>query len=283
MFALRLAAAVRLHNGATIAPRARGAPPMPVLELFEYEPSPYCRLVRETLCVLGLRATIFPCPRETLRREGAYSSRATHRAEVRARGGRLAFPYLHDRTAGVALNESGAICAHLWRNYGADVERPVIDRILNGGVLPRFLEFGWLAAPSGLRPLPSHGLMAAPARQPEHPLVLHSCEPDPGCRMVREVLCTLQIAYESQPVSMCDSSSLPHLEDPNTGFRGFGARAIVTYLEDTYRLGPTLGLDAEVPEPNLGDADRSSWLTLPIGTLFPPAVAAPPDQKSRGR
>ena len=72
---------------------------MPELILYEYEASPYCRRVRETLCVLGLRALILPCPRETLRLEGAYGSLARHKHKIKALGGHLLFPFLEDRTA----------------------------------------------------------------------------------------------------------------------------------------------------------------------------------------
>ena len=272
---LGLASAIRLHNGRLIAKRDGRRPessesmPTPRLELFEYEASPYCRLVRETLCVLGLRALIRPCPRETLRFEGAFSPASPHRAEAQARGARLSFPFLHDHSAGVALNESRAICDHLWRTYGAHVERPWQDEMLNGGSLPRLLEFALLAAPSGLRPLPSHGLLAAPSRQPERPLVLYGCEPDPGSRAVREALCSLQIAYELVPTyeSSPHAPSVPHLDDPNTGVQASGARPISKYLDETYREGPSLDYLAGMPEPNLGDPNRTSWLTKALAWL----------------
>ena len=261
---LTLAQRARLGNGAAFAARRNGtAPPTPDLVLYEYEASPYCRRAREALGVLGLTALIKPCPRETLRREGAFSSLARHKPGVVERGGRLLFPYLDDKTAGVALNESRAIVDHLWQSYGTDVqERPAADEYLNGGTLPRPIDFALLAAPSGLRPWPSAGLLAASAsRDAELPLILHGSENEPGSRQVREVLCTLQLAYRSVPCELDEGRPLPHLEDPNSGFRTFGARKAVEYLEETYREGPTLGFSAPVPEPNLGDADRTSWLT----------------------
>ena len=128
----RTASAVRLWNGATPA-RRTGPAPRPQLTLYEYEASPWCRRVRETLCILDLEADVRPCPRETMRVEGAYSAAAIFKPEVRPAGGRLLFPFLVDHTAGIALNQSATIVEHLWSAYGADIEeRPKLDRWLNG-------------------------------------------------------------------------------------------------------------------------------------------------------
>ena len=304
MLASRGAAAVRLWNGATPALRA-GPVPRPDLTLYEYEASPWCRRVRETLCILGLEADVRPCPRETMRVEGAYSAASVYKPEVTAAGGRLLFPFLIDRSAGVALNQSATIVEHLWAAYGADVEaRPTVDRWLNGrpaldiekpvleaSLLPKLLDFALLAGPSGLRPWPHCGLLAAPPakKRPEKQLVLHACEPEPGCRLVREKLCMLQLPYRHIPRPVdayrtrlepegCRASPatpihtrlrstadrpLPHLEDPNTGWASFGAAQALQYLEAEYQPGEALPLDAifaPVPEHNLGDA-RRSWFS----------------------
>lgn len=262
---LRAAALLRLHNGAAPSPRSPPSAerPSPHLELFEYEASPWCRRVRETICVLGLKTTVMPCPRETLRCEGAHSDLSAWRPEVQARGGRLLFPYLYDHSAGVALNESEAIVEHLWRTYGDGVERPWQDVLLNGNrTLPRLASFALLASPSGCRPLPSHGLLAAPSRRPDErsPLVLYGNEPDAGSKLAREALCSLMIKYVYVPTAQCETP-IPRLEDPTTGATLTGGEAIRDYLNSTYRRGPSNGILAAVPEPNLGDADRASWLT----------------------
>ena len=259
---LKLAALCRLRNGSVQVART-GRAPTPRLRLYEYEASPYCRRVRETLNVLGLRCLILPCPRETLRAEGAYSARSRFRDEVKEHGGRLLFPYLVDDTAGVKLNESKAIVEHLWKHYGADSSRPWSDRVLNGGHLPRPLDFALLAAPSGLRPWPECGLLAASASEPaSEPLVLHGNEADEGTRLVRELMCELMIPYYYEPSESHPHRALPHLEDPGTQFKCFGARMARAYLNERYRRGPALSLTAHVTEcENLGDRDRTSWLT----------------------
>ena len=180
---LRLASAVRMRNGAKSAVRKEHLNSLsPSLTLYEYEASPYCRRVRETLCVLGLDAHIRPCPRETLKVDGAYSEASRHRAEVTAAGGKLSFPFLIDHTAGVALNESADIIDHLWAKYGDRVgERPAADMWLNGRRLPAPIDFAFLAAPSFLRPF---GLLVAPSKAPKAPLVVHAAEPEWGCKLV---------------------------------------------------------------------------------------------------
>jgi len=257
-------AAARGWNGAVFAKRpVDGTSPHefrdmhPDLRLYEYEASPWCRRVRETLCVLDLEHTVLPCPRETLRLEGAYGPSSRYKPEVVAAGGRLLFPFLHDRSAEVAVNGSGEIVAYLWERYGKDAERPQLDRLLNGG-LPKPLDFASLVAPSALRPWAECGLLLAPSRAPAAPLVLHGCEPDDGTRLLREKLCMLQLAYRYRPRV---AQPIPHLEDPNTGWAAFGARDGLRYLEERYQEGPCLSHVAPVPNPNLGDPDRRSWIS----------------------
>mmetsp|Transcript_38485 Transcript_38485/g.100897 ORF Transcript_38485/g.100897 Transcript_38485/m.100897 type:complete len:275 (+) Transcript_38485:29-853(+) len=263
---LRACASVRGWNGGGFAKRPEGSPhefrgvTHPDLVLYEYEASPWCRRVRETLCVLDLEHTVRPCPRDTLRLEGAYGTASRYKAEVTQAGGRLLFPFLHDRTAGVALNQSAAIVAHLWEHYGLDAERPPLDGLLNGG-LPKPLDFAALVGPSALRLWAECGLMLAPSRPADAPLVLHGCEPDGGTRLLREKLCMLQLAYRYKPRAASPGAAIPHLEDPNTGWASFGARDGLAYLEEAYQIGPCVGHLAGVPEPNLGDPGRTSWIS----------------------
>jgi hypothetical protein len=90
---------------------------------------------------------------------------------------------------------------------------------------------------------------------------MHGNESDSGSRLVRERLCELQLPYYSVPCESAEHRALPHLEDPNTRFKTFGAAQALRYLDEEYREGPALGYEAPVPDPNLGDSDRTSWLT----------------------
>ena len=197
--------------------------------LFEYEASPWCRRVRETLCVLGLPALIRPCPRETLRVEGAYSTLARHKPGVK---GRLKFPYLVDHTADVALNDSRDIVEHLWNRYGDGVERPRADALLNGGTLPRLIDFGLLAGPSGFRPWAGCGLTVAPRRRPPS-RSLHGNEPDRDALGARDAV----LAPDRVPprAERCAEYSAPR--GPKHGLQTFGAGHACRHVAETYAKG----------------------------------------------
>ncbi len=98
-----LASSARLGRGARYAPSR--APDRP-LELYSYEGSPFCRLVREVLCELALPYH--------LRNIARGSSR---RAAFSARTGKMMVPYLIDPNRDVAMFESAEIIAYLRRTY----------------------------------------------------------------------------------------------------------------------------------------------------------------------
>ena len=116
--------------------------------------------------------------------------------------------------------------------------------------------------------------------------MLYGNEPDAGSKLAREALCSLMIKYVYVPTASNAASAagcvdgeikremegegerkvpmamaVPRLEDPTTGACLVGGEAIRDYLNTTYRLGSSNGILAAVPEPNLGDVDRTSWLT----------------------
>ncbi|CAM2009803.1 glutathione S-transferase N-terminal domain-containing protein [Acanthopleuribacter pedis] len=82
--------------------------PEQLLELYSYEASPYCRLVREVLSELGLPYLLHNVAR---------GSRA--RQAFVARSGKMQVPYLVDPNTDTALFESGAIIAYLRGTYRA--------------------------------------------------------------------------------------------------------------------------------------------------------------------
>jgi glutathione S-transferase len=86
--------------------RASRAPEVP-LELYSFEASPYCRLVREALCELELPYR--------LRNVAAGSAR---REAFVARSGRMQVPYLVDPNTGVERFESAEIVGYLNETYG---------------------------------------------------------------------------------------------------------------------------------------------------------------------
>jgi len=78
------------------------------LELWSYEGSPFCRLVRETLCELELPYLLHNVAKGSPRREAFV-----------ARSGKMMVPYLADPNTGRAMFESADIVGYLEETYGA--------------------------------------------------------------------------------------------------------------------------------------------------------------------
>lgn len=218
-----LASGARLGHGMQVG--ALGRRPAQPLQLFEFEGCPYCRKVREALSVLDLDAHVRPCPKGGTR----------HRPEVRRAGGKEQFPYLVDPNTGKAMYESDDIVAYLFAEYG-------------DGHVPALLAAGPLTLlgaglASALRP--GRGVRARPSRAPSEPLELWSFEASPFCRMVREKLCELEVAYllhnvaKGSPrraafVERSGRMMVPYLVDPAASVEMFESADIVAYLEAAY-------------------------------------------------
>ena len=100
-----LASGVRLGTGERVEPSR--APERP-LQLWSFEGSPFCRLVREKLCTLELPYRLHNVGK------GSPS-----RAAFVERAGRMQVPYLADPNTGVEMFESGDIVAYLDSTYAA--------------------------------------------------------------------------------------------------------------------------------------------------------------------
>ena len=101
-----LATLVRGTNGIQSAPAA--VKPQKMLQLYDIENCPYCRLVREALTELDLDVEICPCPKGGER----------FRPELEERGGKRQFPYLVDPNTGMEMYESLDIVDYLFETYG---------------------------------------------------------------------------------------------------------------------------------------------------------------------
>lgn len=224
----RLTSWLRAGEGA----RVEGAGPRPVepLVLFEFEACPFCRRVREALTRLDLEASIRPCPKGGRR----------HRDALLELGGKAQFPFLVDPNAGLAIYESSEIVAHLERAYGRAPEG-------GGANLARSLARSTLALIASGLGRGAAGSRARPSHAPAQPLVFYGFEAEPGSRLVREVLCELELFHASRPIAPGSARSPasdgagatdrgPRLVDPNTGAERAGWQAIVDYLEATYAL-----------------------------------------------
>ncbi len=220
--------------------------PEELLQLYDIENCPYCRLVREALTELDLDVLILPCPKQGTR----------YRDELVERGGKAQFPYLVDPNTGVEMYESLDIVAYLFETYG-DGKVPLRWRL--GGLQ----KTGSMVA-SATRT--HRGMRANTGAYPEELLELYSFESSPYARLVREKLCEMEIPYivrncgrtELQewllppvrkllnitPDSKLDNRryllqregkmSIPYLYDPNTGQGLFESGDILDYLERAY-------------------------------------------------
>lgn len=240
-----LASTVRGWRG-SMAHRPAASQPERLLELYEFEGCPFCRLVREALTELNLDAVIKPCPKGGDR----------FRPEVERLGGKQQFPFLVDPNTGESLYESGDIIEYLYREYGG---RKPPARLLGGG--PAMIGSNAATALRGMR-----GIRARAATAPEKTLELYSFESSPYSRTVRELLCELEIPYvlrsfgkavpqeigppwvrcrffPDTPVKGRNRRAMyertgrlqvPFLIDPNTGRELYESDDIRDYLRQTY-------------------------------------------------
>ena len=153
-------------RGTSVLHQARQPPQL--LQLYDMEGSPYCRLVREALTALGLDVQIYPCPAGGKR----------FRPEAERIGGKQQFPLLVDANTDTVMYESADIIDYLFSTYG-HCETPLAYRCRNvskvGGYAGTIVR--------GLR-----GLNYRKAKAPKKPLALWSFESSPYSRLVRERL-----------------------------------------------------------------------------------------------
>lgn len=224
--------------------------PEKLLELYEYEGCPFCRLVREVLCELDLDAIIYPCPKGGMRFRGTAIDLS----------GASQFPLLVDPNNDVVLLESAEIIDYLYHQYGGGRRRA------SRGVLRQVDMLSSLAA-TALRSSPKpRGMYAAESTPPAQPLELYSFESSPYARLVRERLSELEIPYRLRnfaksrwqemgppivrekffpdaPITsdnrlrlreLTGRSQVPYLVDPNTGVAMFESADIIDYLNENY-------------------------------------------------
>jgi glutathione S-transferase len=235
---------LRASNGIRSTPAE--VKPEQALRLYDIENCPYCRLVREVLTELDLDAEIYPCPKQGER----------FRPEVVERGGMAQFPYLVDRNTGVELYESLDIIDYLYATYA---RRPLPARWRLG-------QLQTLGSMLASAPRVSHGIRARPGELPEWMLELYSFESSPYARVVRELLCEMEIPYllrncgrtrlaewllpavrermdvipdselhNRQVLQESEGKvSIPYLFDPNTGQGLFESADICDYLWERY-------------------------------------------------
>lgn len=223
--------------------------------LYEFESCPFCKKVREALCVLDIDHIVYPCPRETLRSYGV-CDKSRFRGNVRNAGGILMFPYLEDPNTDVKMYQSDQIVEYLWREYGQAATPPLSYRLANWGPY-RTLS---LMLSSILRPMMDMGVLRTPSIRPQKMLELWGFESSPFVKRVREVLSSLELPYKMHvmPIGSAEKRRVvkaahsfrlswlrkrmgyckfPLFFDPNTGVTMVESQAIVKYLKCTYKVG----------------------------------------------
>jgi len=237
-----LASIARLPYGTDVAPAIRDGswPPAGTIEpeiiLYEFEGCPFCRRVREVITYLDLPCTIKPCARG-----------CRHREEVVSASGRTkpTYPYLVDKTAGIAMFESQDICEHLIATYGGDVIKtpPAPEDFFFASTFVT----GWI--PSLFRPGRGAAVEEVMVGKPPpaQMLTLYSYDGNQFCRFVREILCELDLPYQLRSTgkgsprreelsALSGRTTAPFLVDPNTGKQMGESVDIVNYLLETYAL-----------------------------------------------
>ena len=227
--------------------------PEKTLELYEAEYCPYCRHVREALTELDLDAMIYPIPKKARR----YVSR------LKKLGGETKIPFLHDPNTGTKLYDSEQIVQYLYEEYGLEGEEVPERRILTSTVASLTRAARVTSLSSG-----KNGLYARPSQAARKPLELYSFEASPYSRLVRELMCELEIKYllhncgktpgghsdyyppeirhermhnympgtenRRKFLERAGRIMMPYIVDPNTGIDMFQSKDIQAYLRETY-------------------------------------------------
>lgn len=243
-----LASQMRGWRGSMVQKPARKQPEQP-LQLYEFEASPFCRLVRERLTELDLDVMVYPCPKGGKR----------FRPTVKKLGGKQQYPFMVDPNTGTSLYESYDIIRYVSETYEGKSRNP-------RGLRRRLAVGMGLVATVSRAVRGVRGFKARPSNTPEKPLELYSFESSPYSRLVREVLCELELPYllhntgkarmsDIGPPEMRDKIfkapkgtsrnrrfleehtgqvQLPYLIDPNTGIELYESAKIIAYLENVY-------------------------------------------------
>jgi len=210
--------------------------PVKPLILYQYDASPFCKRVRETINVLDLTVEYRPCPGA---RQGAFSD------ELFEKTGRRTVPFLMDPNTGLEIFESGDQIEYLVATYGpptSEFDRKALWPITFG---PFSIVTSTIVAM--LRGFPGRERQsnARPDNERMQPLELWGYECSPFVRPVREKLDTLCLphimvscsrgsANRDRMIAKTGRFQVPYLVDPNTGLELFESTEIVKYLDAVY-------------------------------------------------
>ncbi len=182
--------------------------------IYEFEGCPFCRIAREAISATGVRVLIKPCPKGGKR----------FRPKVAEQGGKTQFPYMIDPNTDTGIYESSDIAAYLRKTYAGGQPRPLIQWL--GPVNNLTSSFAVVLRLMG-------GNFVKPSSTPAKPLEFYGAERSPASRIVKELLCEMELEYYWRSQALGQTKT-PLLIDPNTGEEATGALAIRKYLKRTY-------------------------------------------------
>jgi glutaredoxin len=239
---------LRMPSGVTVSPDIKPKAEIRLMKLYDIENSRACRNIREQVTELDLvvEKVIPAADNSRAITDPTFEDALPTSAEV---------PSLEvSLPSGEARMISGEsnIAAFLEENFPCSPKSAVDEANPLQDVLQVIKTAGSYAA-GWLRP--GRGNKVSPAvtsstsvNRPKKPLILYSYEGNQFCRLVREVLTELDIAYELRSAGKESprraelseltggSTMCPYIVDPNTGVAMAESALIIRYLYDTYAL-----------------------------------------------
>lgn len=249
---------VALSDSSTVLPSALARGIRQPLVLYEYEPSPYCKKVREVCCLLDIPVLMKPCPikmveapRPSSTRGGATpyvkKERGGFSDELFKKTGRRTVPYLEDpnNPSMGGMFESEDIIDYLLDTYS---DKDLYDGKALWPMRGGFADFTSTIATIA-RSLAGANLNpdAREDNQAMQPITIYGYECSPFVKPVRERLVELGLPHVVVPCSRGSENrakvqeltgeqfQVPQIDDPNTNVGVFAeSEAIVDYLTSTY-------------------------------------------------
>eukprot|EP00127_Corallochytrium_limacisporum_P001178 Clim_evm13s44 gene=Clim_evmTU13s44 len=267
-----LAVFVRGTAGTDLVDR-KAVQPKKMLELYSFEWSPYCRLVREVLCEMEIDYILYPVPP---------GGKRYRKDAINPKIGKARMPMLHDPNTGVTMHESDEIVDYITKTYNGKpranthgwrrtlaVFTSVIATLLDhANVMPWSLD--WRALFKGrIGYAVFHTIVAVPSAEPPAKMLeIYTFESSPYSIPARTYLDALQLPYivrntpkghwkdlgppffrekvwkgdrgttRNRKALQARSNfvQVPYLVDPNTGVEMYESQKIIAYLKKTYEL-----------------------------------------------
>mmetsp|Transcript_12342 Transcript_12342/g.13700 ORF Transcript_12342/g.13700 Transcript_12342/m.13700 type:complete len:346 (-) Transcript_12342:68-1105(-) len=207
------------------------------LILYEYDSSPFCKRVRETINLLDLTVEYRPCPGA---RQSAFSQ------EMLEKTGKQTIPYLIDPNTGTEMFESDDQIQYLLDTYGPQDKSLYDTKALWPITFSAFsvITSTFAALVRGM-PGSQRQVNARSDNEEMIPLELWGYEASPFVKPVREKLCSLALPHQiiscsrgsanrDKMIEKTGRFQVPYLVDPNTGLELFESPEICEYLDAVY-------------------------------------------------